>query len=87
VYGTGWAILPDYQGRGIAAEATRAVIALAAAQRRHRCLHAYPSVDSPPSNAIWRKVGFVLLGQHDFEYPPGHLMRCNDWRFDLTLLW
>jgi RimJ/RimL family protein N-acetyltransferase len=87
VYETGWAILPDFQGRGIAAEATRAVIELAAAEHRHRHLHAYPSVDNPPSNAICRKVGFVLLGASDFEYPPGHMMRCNDWCFDLTLLW
>lgn len=84
VYETGWAILAAYQGRGIAAEATRGVIRLAAAQRRHRHLHAYPSVDNPASNAICRKVGFDLLGESDFEYPPGHLMRCNDWCFDLT---
>jgi hypothetical protein len=30
------------------------------------------------------KVGFELLGEYDFEYPPGHLMRCNDWRLDLN---
>jgi RimJ/RimL family protein N-acetyltransferase len=84
VYETGWAILPGYQGRGLAAEATRAVIELAAAEHRHRYLHAYPSVDNPASNAICRKVGFDPLGEHDFEYPPGHLMRCNDWRFDLS---
>ncbi|TYK98131.1 GNAT family N-acetyltransferase, partial [Streptococcus dysgalactiae] len=28
-------------------------------------------------------LGFVLMGEHDFEYPPGKLMRSNDWRFDL----
>ena len=83
VYETGWAVLPECQGRGIAAEATLAVITLAAAERRHRYLHAYPSVDNPASNAICRKVGFELLGEQDFEYPPGHPMRCNDWRFDL----
>jgi RimJ/RimL family protein N-acetyltransferase len=86
VYETGWAILPAYQGRGIAAEATGLVIGLAAAERRHRHLHAYPSIDNPASNAICRKVGFVLLGESDFEYPPGHQMRCNDWRFDLSAL-
>jgi RimJ/RimL family protein N-acetyltransferase len=84
VYETGWAILAEYQGRGIAAEATRAVIELAAAEHRHRHLHAYPSVGNPPSNAICRKVGFELLGEYDFEYPPGQLMRCNDWCLDLS---
>jgi RimJ/RimL family protein N-acetyltransferase len=85
VYETGWGVLPPFQGRGIAVEATRAVIALAAAEHRHRHLHAYPSLDNPPSNAICRKVGFTLVGESDFEYPPGHQMRCNDWVFDLTL--
>lgn len=50
---------------------------------RHRFLHAYPSIDNPPSNALCRKLGFELMGEYDFEYPPGHQMRCNDWRFDL----
>src|SRR5664279_4118413 len=84
VYETGWSVLPAFQDRGIAAAATRQVIGLAAAEHRHRFLHAYPSVDNPPSNAICRKVGFVLQGQCDFEYPPGHPLRCHDWRFDLA---
>jgi Acetyltransferases, including N-acetylases of ribosomal proteins len=83
VFETGWGVLPEFQGRGIAVDATRAVIQLAAAEQRHRHLHAYPSVDNPASNAICRKVGFDLLGECDFEYPPGHPLRCNDWRFDL----
>ncbi len=47
-------------------------------------LHAFPSVENAPSNAICPKLGFELLGEHDFEYPPGHPMRCNDWRLDLS---
>ncbi|MGS2645029.1 LysE family translocator [Streptosporangium sp. G12] len=42
-----------------------------------------PSVGHPASNAICRKLGFFLLGECDFEYPPGTTMRCNDWRLDL----
>jgi RimJ/RimL family protein N-acetyltransferase len=52
-------------------------------QNRHRYLHAFPSVDNAPSNAICKKLGFELLGPCDFEYPPGHQLRCNDWRLDL----
>jgi hypothetical protein len=26
------------------------------------------------------------VSESDFEYPPGHMMRCNDWRFDLDVL-
>jgi RimJ/RimL family protein N-acetyltransferase len=84
VYETGWSVLPEYQGRGIAAAATAAAIASAREQQKHRYVHAYPSVGNPASNAICRKLGFELVAEFDFEYPPGHLMRCNDWRLDLA---
>jgi RimJ/RimL family protein N-acetyltransferase len=82
-YETGWGVLPAFQGRGIATAAARAVAVLAQAQHRHRYLHAFPSVDHPASNAICRKAGFTLLGETDVEYPPGSIMRCNDWQLDL----
>ena len=84
VYEMGWAVLPAYQGRGLASAAVRALIAEAAAHGDRRFAHAYPSVDHPASNAVCRKAGFTLLGETEFEYPPGHLMRSNDWRIDLT---
>lgn len=83
VYETGWNILPEFQGRGIASAAARAVIDAARAERRHRRLHAYPSVDNHASNAICRKAGFTLVGTCEFEFPKGNLMRSNDWRYDL----
>jgi RimJ/RimL family protein N-acetyltransferase len=83
VYETGWMVLPEFQGRGLAATATRRAIEAAHAELKHRYLHAFPSVENAPSNAICRKLGFELLGEMEFEYPKGHLMRCNDWRLDL----
>lgn len=83
VYETGWSVLPGYQGRGIGVAATKAVIEQARAQHRHRSLHAYPKLENEASNGICRKAGFVLLGPCDFEYPPGHPIRCNDWCYDL----
>jgi RimJ/RimL family protein N-acetyltransferase len=83
VFETGWFVLPAYQGRGIAAAATALVIDLARADRTHRSLHAFPSIENAPSNAICRKLGFTLVEEIEFEYPPGHLMRCNDWRLEL----
>jgi RimJ/RimL family protein N-acetyltransferase len=83
VYETGWSILPAYQGRGIATSAGEALIQRARDEHRYQYLHAFPSVDNAASNAICRKLGFSLLGACDFEYPPGHLMRCNDWQLDL----
>ncbi|MDO3700947.1 GNAT family N-acetyltransferase [Micromonospora sp. C28SCA-DRY-2] len=84
VYELGWAILPGHQGRGLATAAVRAAVAVARDRRTHRWAHAYPSVDNAPSNAVCRKAGFTLLGETEFEYPPGHLMRSNDWRLDLA---
>jgi RimJ/RimL family protein N-acetyltransferase len=83
VYEIGWMVLPAFQGRGIAAIAAAAAIDHARAQRKHRSLHAFPSVENPASNTICRKLGFVLIGPCDFEYPPGSIMRCNDWRLTL----
>jgi RimJ/RimL family protein N-acetyltransferase len=76
-------VLPAFQGRGIARTATAQAIAAARAEQTRRFVHAFPSVDNAPSNAICRKLGFTLLGEYDFEYPKGSFMRCNDWRLDL----
>jgi RimJ/RimL family protein N-acetyltransferase len=79
----GWSVLPEMQGRGIARAATEAAIARIRAERPDARLHAYPGVDNAASNALCRSLGFTLLGAYDFEYPPGRLMRCNDWLLDL----
>ncbi|HZE31908.1 MAG TPA: GNAT family N-acetyltransferase, partial [Actinoallomurus sp.] len=83
VYETGWNVLPEFQGMGVATAAAKAIIDRASAAGRHRWLHAYPSVDNPASNAICRKAGFTFAGEHDFEFPKGRFMRCNDWRHEL----
>ena len=83
VYETGWNVLPEFQGKGVATAAAKAIVDRASAAGRHRWLHAYPSVDNPASNAICRKAGFTFAGEHDFEYPKGSFMRCNDWRHAL----
>jgi RimJ/RimL family protein N-acetyltransferase len=83
VYETGWFVLPAYQGRGIAAAATALTIDAARAERKHAFLHAFPSVENAASNAICQKLGFTLVDEIEFEYPPGHSMRCNDWRLEL----
>jgi RimJ/RimL family protein N-acetyltransferase len=83
VYETGWNVLPEFQGKGVATAAAKAIVDRASAAGRHRWLHAYPSVDNPASNAICRKAGFTFAGEHDFEFPKGSFMRCNDWRHAL----
>jgi RimJ/RimL family protein N-acetyltransferase len=83
IWEIGWSVLPAFQGRGVAVAATAQAIEAARAMEKHRFVHAFPSVDNAPSNAICRKLGFKLLEALDFEYPKGHLMRCNDWQLDL----
>jgi len=83
VWETGWAILPEHQGKGIATAAIAEVAKTAAAEGTHRSLHAYPGVDNAASNALCRKAGFTFHEARDFEYPKGHWMRCNDWALEL----
>src|SRR5574341_1385607 len=46
VWETGWSVLPEFQGQGIATKATSAVVEQARAQGKHRFIHAFPSVDN-----------------------------------------
>lgn len=83
VWETGWSVLPEFQGLGVATRATAALLERARAEGKYQFIHAFPSVDNEPSNAICRKLGFTLHAEVDFEYPPGSFMRCNDWVLDL----
>jgi RimJ/RimL family protein N-acetyltransferase len=83
VWETGWSVLPEFQGLGLATRATSLVLERARSEGKHRYIHAFPSVDNAPSNAICRKLGFTLVEEADFEYPPGNPIRVNDWRLDL----
>jgi RimJ/RimL family protein N-acetyltransferase len=83
VYEVGWSVLPEFQGRGVATEATALAINVARSQESHRFLHAFPKVENEASNAICRKLGFTLVEETEFEYPKGNPIRCNDWRLDL----
>ncbi|MFS0553942.1 cysteine desulfurase-like protein [Brevibacillus sp. 179-C9.3 HS] len=84
VYEVGWSVLPPFQGKGIASAALSSVVTLINKERRHKFIHAYPSVDNPASNAICRKLGFSLQAECVFEYPPGHFMHSNDWRLEVS---
>jgi RimJ/RimL family protein N-acetyltransferase len=78
----GWMVLPSFQGRGLATEAVRALLARARAEDRWDVIHAYPGITNGASNAICRKTGFSLIGERDIEYA-GRSLRCNHWRLDL----
>lgn len=80
---TGWMVLPEFQGKGIATSATEATLREIHLENLHGNVYAYPSVDNPASNAVCRKTGFSFLGEIDFEYPLGHWMRCSEWHLDI----
>lgn len=80
VYEMGWSVLPAYQGRGIAKAAVARAIASIQSEGKHRYIHAFPKVANPASNAVCRTLGFSFMGECDFEYPAGTMIRCNDWR-------
>ena len=85
IYEIGWSVLPAFQGRGIAGTAVAQAIAMARSDGKYRYLHAFPSVDNLPSNALCQKSGFTLVEECEFEYPKGSFMRSNDWRLDLSV--
>jgi RimJ/RimL family protein N-acetyltransferase len=84
VWESGWFVLPEHRGRGVARSGLHELVALLRSRPERRALHAFPSVDNAPSNDLCSGAGFVLLEEVDFEYPKGHRMRCNDWRLDPT---
>ena len=73
VWEIGRAVLPSFQGRGIASSATAQVVDLARAEHHLRFVHAFPMIENAPSNAICRKVGFTLLGETDFPARAGRV--------------
>jgi RimJ/RimL family protein N-acetyltransferase len=83
VYEIGWSVLPSYQGRGIATAAVAEAIINARIEQKHGIIHAFPSIDNPASNAVCRKLNFSLMNECEFEYPPGNIMQCNNWRLEI----
>ncbi len=85
VWETGWFVLPEFQGRGVATHAMKMLIQVVGKRPIHRYLVAFPSTDNGPSNAVARKLGFERVKEIDLEYPPksGKFLHNNVWRFTL----
>ncbi|RLK25016.1 RimJ/RimL family protein N-acetyltransferase [Micromonospora sp. M71_S20] len=77
----GWMVVPEFQGRGLAGRAVRAVLALARTDGRWSRIHAFPATTNAASNAICRSVGFALVGEEQREFA-GRLFRTNHWVVD-----
>jgi len=83
---TGWFVLPEAQGRGVAARALALLIDDARARsdesRRH-VLVAFPGVDNPASNAVCLRAGFTHIGSMT-EVFRGQALEMNEWALDLA---
>ncbi|HWH00377.1 MAG TPA: GNAT family N-acetyltransferase [Pilimelia sp.] len=58
----GWMVLPEFQGRGLAKRATRALLEAARDDGRWGLVHAFPGTSNGASNGICRALGFRSLG-------------------------
>lgn len=64
----GWFVVPDAQGRGVAAAAVDLAIADARVRAEHRTLLACPDVDNEVSSRLCAASGFTLQGTADLSY-------------------
>ena|SRR5690348_8360316 len=77
----GWMVLPEYQGRGLAKAAVRALLHRARDEERWGTVHAFPSVTNAASNGICRSLGFKLLEKRDVNFAE-RILRTNHWVID-----
>jgi RimJ/RimL family protein N-acetyltransferase len=82
IYEIGWMVLPEFQNRGIASQAVRAVLGKARAERTFGRIHAFPAVTNGPSNKICENNGFAHLGECEFRFA-GRILRSNHWQIEL----
>lgn len=81
---TGWFVLPEAQGQGVASSALALLVDV---MREHgvdrRLLTAFPSVANEPSNAVCRKAGFTHVGTMTEVFRDAELT-VNEWVLDLS---
>ena len=81
---TGWSVLPEFQGRGLATRGAALALETAAVDGRYRFVYAFPAVENGPSNGVCARLGFEMVGSETLEYPPGTPMECAIWRRELS---
>ncbi|AXH36990.1 N-acetyltransferase [Humibacter sp. BT305] len=64
----GWFVVPEAQGRGVAAAGVAAVLDDAWRRAERRRVLAFPSVDNTASNRVCARVGFERISEEDFPY-------------------
>lgn len=81
---TGWMVLPEFQGRGVAKRAERELLRLARDDGRWGLVHAFPGATNGPSNGICRSLGFRLVETRDVTAFGDRILRANHWIIDLA---
>lgn len=79
----GWSVEVAYQGRGVATEALRHLIRIAADRGDRDLLVAYPGVDNLASNTLCRNLGFEPRGTRTDAWRGGQLT-FRVWALDLA---
>lgn len=79
---TGWMVLPEFQGRGLAKRAVRELLRLARDDGRWGLVHAFPGATNGPSNGICRSLGFRLVETREVTLFADRTMRANHWIID-----
>jgi RimJ/RimL family protein N-acetyltransferase len=81
---SGWFVLPEAQGRGVASNALALVVDDARAHRAgRRFLTAFPEVGNAASNGVCRRNGFTLAGTVTERFR-GAELTMNEWVLPLT---
>jgi RimJ/RimL family protein N-acetyltransferase len=83
IHEVGWMLLPEFQGRGIAREALRMLVARARSDPRYSRIHAFPGISNAPSNALCRRAGFVHTEECEVRFRDRPL-RVNRWELELS---
>ena len=82
IHETGWMILPQHQGRGLASAALRLLLDRARRAGPFRQIHAFPGRTNAASNALCQKAGFRLLEECEVEFRD-RTLSCNHWVLSL----
>lgn len=83
VHETGWFVVPEMQGLGIARAAVALVVEDARRHGAHPLLTAFPSVTNVASNALCASTGFTWRGTDTVTFR-GTTLHVNAWAVELA---
>jgi RimJ/RimL family protein N-acetyltransferase len=79
---TGWFVVPEAQGRGVAVAGVTAALEDARLRSERRRILAFPATPNIPSNRLCARLGFERLGEERFPYRDT-VLQVAVWSLDL----